>query len=158
MTTTIIVSGTRRARAAQHLSIVSSALTEFAYPDVGIDDVVQPFRLIHGDADGLDRLARDIVLSWRWEAIPVPAVWEECGEGCPAGVHRRRRRDGVGYCPLAGPRRNRVMVDRYGPGALGLLGFPAVGSNGRSGTWDCLHYAADQRVPILGVTALEVAS
>jgi hypothetical protein len=157
MTTTIIVSGTRAATAARHTLIVAANLGD-AYARIPLRDRPAPsgMRLVHGDAGGLDRLARDIVLGWGWEAIPVPAEWEECGDDCPARAHRRVRRDGVGYCPLAGPRRNRVMVDRYGPGALGLLGFPAVGSAGRSGTWDCLHYAADQRVPILGITALEV--
>lgn len=159
MTTTIIVSGTRHATAARHRGIVEDRL---AAACVGVPVSIPPrpgsIRLVHGDADGLDRLARDIVLGWGWDAVPVAAEWAECGEGCPPRAHRRTQAGGRRtYCPLAGPRRNRVMVDRYGPGAHGLLGFPAVGSNGRSGTWDCLHYAADQGVPILGITALEVA-
>lgn len=158
MTTTIIVSGTRKATEVRHTLIVAAALGD-AYARIPLRDRPAPdqMRLVHGDADGLDRLARDIVRTWGWDAVPVPAEWEECGEGCPSRPHRRTQQGGRRtYCPLAGPRRNRAMVDRYGPGALGLHGFPAVGSNGRSGTWDCLHYAADQRLPILGVTALEV--
>jgi hypothetical protein len=49
------------------------------------------------------------------------------------------------------------MVDRYGPGSVGLFAFPAQGSNGKSGTWDCVHYAADQGLRVV-VKALEVAS
>lgn len=154
-TDTIIVSGTRRATAVKHRGIVAARLIEFAaYENQGLPRL--DMRLIHGDADGLDRLTRDIAQSLGWEVVPVPAEWEECGQGCgPGRSHRRRRRDGSEYCPLAGPRRNRAMVNRYGPGALGLLGFPAIGSNGRSGTWDCIHYAADQGLHIV-VESLEV--
>lgn len=154
MTTTVIVSGTRKATAAKHRGIVQARLVEF----VGhTGQVLQPLRLIHGDADGLDQLARDIVLSWGWEAVPVPAEWGECGEGCPPRAHRRTQVGGrATYCPLAGPRRNRAMVDRYGVSSLGLLAFPAQGSNGKSGTWDCVHYAADQGLHV-AVKPLEVA-
>lgn len=156
MTTTIIVSGTRHASRNRHEFIVAGVLTK-VHARIPGSPPASDMRLIYGDADGLDRLARDIVRRWGWDLDPVPAEWEECGEGCPPKRHRRIRRDGAEYCPFAGPRRNRIMVDRYGPGAFGLLGFPAIGSNGRSGTWDCVHYAADQGVPILGITALEVA-
>lgn len=155
--TTVIVSGTRGATAAQHTLVVAARLSAFAFPDpdpASHNDM----RLVHGDADGLDHLARDIARSWGWEAIPVPAQWGECGDDCPPSRSHRRTQQGGRrtYCPLAGQRRNMAMVDLYGASSLGLLAFPAVGSKGRSGTWNCIHYAADQGLHVV-VKSLEVA-
>jgi hypothetical protein len=70
--------------------------------------------VIHGDAPGADRIARDVARVRRSQGSPVaeqafPAKWDECGHDCPPG-HRKWRRDGAKYCPTAGHRRNGEMV------------------------------------------------
>lgn len=63
--------------------------------------------LYHGAAKGADRIAdawakeRQV---WQW---PTPAVWQEHADGwCPSPPRCR-----PGYCIMAGPRRNQLMLE-----------------------------------------------
>lgn len=99
--------------------------------------------VVHGGCpSGADRMA------WEWAArldVPVEvelADWSgPCGARCRLG-HRRRRRDGSEYCPLAGHRRNQVVVDR---GAAVCLAFPLGKSRG---TRDCMARAGAAGIPV----------
>ena len=79
--------------------------------------------LIHGDAEGADRLAQTIVRDWRatfgggWYIDRYPALWETYGK-------------------KAGPIRNAQMLDEGKPGIC--LAFPLPGSKG---TWDMIRKA-----------------
>jgi hypothetical protein len=138
--TLIIVSGTRRAT-ADHRTEVGFRLSCAALADPGVT-------LVHGDASGVDRLAASIATVWGWTVVPVPAQWQTCAGfipreqgGCPSGPHLRSK-GGRTWCPYAGHRRNQQMLNDY-PGADFVLAFPAIGSAGKSGTWDLVHRAAD---------------
>jgi hypothetical protein len=75
--------------------------------------------VVHGGANGADRLASEIVRARRTAAWPVeeepyritPAQWAApCRKNCPTG-HRRQRAKGEGtYCPAVGMRRNEHMI------------------------------------------------
>lgn len=86
--------------------------------------------LIHGDAQGVDKMAGVVAYSWGWNVICMPANWNEYGKG-------------------AGPVRNQEMIDK----ALSLgfnetnrivcAAFPLLGS---IGTWDCIKRAAAAKI------------
>lgn len=105
----------------------------------GFDGIV----LVHGGCpSGADRLA------WEWAArvdVPVEvsmADWSgPCAPGCRPG-HRRVRRGGGEYCPMAGHRRNQLMVDA---GAALVLAFPLGASRG---TRDCMARAVAAGIPV----------
>lgn len=74
--------------------------------------------------------------------LPVEADWEgPCVNTCRPG-HRKTRRDGTEFCPLAGHRRNQAMVDA---GPLIALAFQ-VGES--TGTADCLRRLKKAGVPV----------
>lgn len=107
-------------------------------------DHTQPFFICHGAAPGADTLA-DL---WANSEAPGPFVWGEDVKApsdlvtfrdCPIVLHRfpadwegpcdpsfckpghRRNRGmngGQSYCPAAGPRRNRRMLDEFEPTRL----------------------------------------
>lgn len=99
--------------------------------------------LIHGDAAGADRIARDLARSWKadgWaiDEHAVPAQWSaRCRPECKPG-HRRNRNTGSTYCPMAGMYRNAEMV------ALGAdicLAFIRDNSRGATGCADLAEAA-----------------
>jgi hypothetical protein len=136
----IIVSGTRHATTAEHRPEVEARLAQCHSGG--------EVTLVHGDASGVDRLAAFIANGWAWNVVAVPAQWQTCAAyiprelgGCPAGPHLRSK-GGRTWCPYAGHRRNQQMLNDY-PEADFVLAFPAIGSAGKSGTWDLVHRAAD---------------
>lgn len=118
--------------------VVKFQLNELA--TTSVNQTGEPFILVQGGARGVDRFAR----TWAREHAlfgymvfeeEYPAKWSECDPSCPPG-HRRRRRDGTDYCPIAGHRRNQRMVDL---GADTCLAFRYQQSGG---TTDCMNRAA----------------
>lgn len=118
-------------------------------------DAQGPMVVVHGAcATGVDAIA-----SWWCKGFMLrhgnlleiseerhPADWPACGSDCPDRPHRKVRRDGVEYCPLAGHRRNQAMVDL---GASLCLAFPL----GRSrGTYDCMRRAHAAGIEVRTVT------
>lgn len=101
-------------------------------------------RLIHGGADGLDRLAAEWAENRGVPAEAVPAPWNDFELVDPSTGRRavvpRRRRDGTPYNAAAGWVRNQTMVDR---GADGAVVFP-----GGRGTRDC-----HRRIVAAGIAA-----
>jgi hypothetical protein len=109
--------------------------------------------VVHGAApDGADALAHVWALRRQAGGAPVeeqpcPAEWDLCTPDCR---HREKRRKGKVYCPVAGFRRNQLMVDG---GADYCLAFvercpcPDTSRNGESGmhgthgTVDCIDRA-----------------
>lgn len=95
--------------------------------------------VLEGGAGGVDSYAADWMKTHpfynRWIfGERYGAKWYECGPECTPG-HRRRRKDGTEYCPMAGHRRNQKMVDA---GADICLAFRFAKS---SGTTDCMMRA-----------------
>ena len=80
------------------------------------------------------------------EDVEYPAQWALCSPICPDKPHRKARRDGSTYCPLAGHARNQDMVN---DGARVLLAFPELGSRG---TWDCVKRAKAAGIEVRVVT------
>lgn len=77
--------------------------------------------LVHGAAEGADRIAARIWTAWGLPTEAHPADWTgPCTPDCPTG-HRRQRRNGTGYCPQAGLRRNRAMVTTGAHACLALI-------------------------------------
>lgn len=103
-----------------------------------------PMVLVHGACpSGADALAAEWAHRNGVPTEPHPADWDRCAQECPAHPHRIRKRPGDvdhpgvvdTYCPGAGPRRNKAMVDL---GATVCLAFLAPGSRG---TRNCLKLA-----------------
>lgn len=139
--TPIIVSGTRHATREAHLDEIDTYLYSFCR---WWAPTARGFLLVEGEADGVDKLCRVAVESWRlgWQVDPIPAQWDRCGEGCPPGPHRRNNDT---MCPYAGPRRNRYMLDKY-PNAP-VLAMPRIGGSKplreqSKGTWGMLEEAS----------------
>jgi len=128
----VLVTGSRSWLDAE---VIGSALLDCWHDamELGADGIT----VVHGDAPGADSIADLWAIGFRGLGVlrePVPADWSSCVAGCRPG-HRRTRRDGSGYCPTAGHRRNQLMVDR---GAAICLAFPLAAS---TGTWDCARRA-----------------
>lgn len=91
--------------------------------------------IVHGAATGADTIADHWGRQFYQGSVTVedhPADWPHCGPDCR---HSPKYRDGKRYCPLAGFRRNQLMVDL---GADVCLGFPFPNSRG---TQDCMARA-----------------
>lgn len=75
----------------------------------------RPLTVVHGDADGGDRLAKMVAIQLKVAGYPVdhephPADWSApCTPTCLPG-HRQYRRGGGDYCPAIGNYRNDEMV------------------------------------------------
>ncbi|CAM5496160.1 MULTISPECIES: DUF2493 domain-containing protein [Streptomyces] len=107
----------------------------------------QDIVIVHGGADGADTLARLWAEGHGLEHEQHTAAWTcPCADTCPPG-HRRQRRDGTEYCPLAGHRRNQHMVD------LGADLCLAFHHNHSTGTADCMRRATAAGIPIRKVIA-----
>ena len=103
--------------------------------------------LIHGDADGADTIGDTWARRHGIPVHPLPADWEgPCGPECQPG-HRRRKRNGRTYCPLAGHRRNQQIVDRR------PLLMVAAQVDGSTGTADCMRRAKKAGIPVYRITA-----
>lgn len=104
--------------------------------------------LVHGACpNGADNLADRIAERCGIEREPHPADWDNCGTDCPQRIHRKIRANGTTYCPLAGPRRNRHMVELGADEALVFI-------TGRSwGTADCLRRIKTAGIPYRRWTA-----
>lgn len=114
--------------------------------------------MMHGDADGADSICD----AWaERHGVPRrrrPADWEgPCVPECQPG-HRRRRRDGSDWCPLAGHRRNQQMVDER-PILFTAFIAPCTAPkcagkkpHGSHGASDCLRRAAAAGIPVRTVT------
>lgn len=136
----IFVTGSRSWTDAQ---VLADALLE-AWHDAtqdGYDSIV----IVHGGADGADTLADLWARGHGLEVETHPADWNHCADDCPPG-HRKRRARGGDYCPTAGPRRNRRMVDA---GADLVVGFQR---NGSRGTADCLSRAEAAGLAVRRIT------
>lgn len=98
--------------------------------------------IVHGECKtGADAIAEDY---WRdclgFETEKHPADWPgQCRDTCKPG-HRKRRRDGSEYCPMAGNYRNQAMADL---GADWCLAFP-----GGTGTADMTRRARAAGIPV----------
>lgn|GEM_PF-1924500 len=93
-----------------------------------------------------DWLAHLIAVAYGIPDEPHPADWAACSPICPDKPHRKTRRDGTVYCPLAGHWRNQHMVDL---GAYLCLAAP-VGAS--TGTRDCMRRARAAGIEVVEVT------
>lgn len=115
--------------------------------------------LIQGCAEGADTIGGEWAKRNGILVRERPADWEgPCGRECRPG-HRRRRRTGEDYCPMAGHRRNQQMVDE-GPvlfvaaamrcTAAKCAGKPVHDSHGAT---DCVRRAKAAGIPVYEVRA-----
>lgn len=73
-----------------------------------------PVTVIHGAAEGADTVADECAEASELPTKSYAADWDNCTWRCRPG-HRRKRQDGTTYCPSAGPRRNRQMLEEGQP-------------------------------------------
>jgi hypothetical protein len=92
--------------------------------------------LVHGDASGVDRAAGRAAEKLAIPVIAVPAEWEK-HEECACDPD-------TPICPVAGPRRNRLMLRTYWPFRIGAF----AATRETSGTRDCVKSAVAARVPV----------
>jgi hypothetical protein len=81
----------------------------------------------------VDQLALETAQRFEWKHEAYPAVWYN---SCTASCYHRKYANG--YCPAAGPKRNKVMVDELNPKTDVVIGFPYGKS---SGTRGCIKLA-----------------
>ena len=132
--TLLLVTGTRWATIADHGLIVQRTILNTAEPEPG------PHVVYVGDARGVDFIADRLFRHRAGWAVhpPFEASWEECTAECPAGHRRRRKFSAEEYCPTAGMRRNRTMVQAFvAAGGKQVLAFPAANVRS-SGTTGCI--------------------
>jgi len=104
------------------------------------------FVVVHGDADGADRLLAEMAEARGVETEAHAADWAgPCRDTCKPG-HRRRRRDGSTYCPAAGGYRNQGMVDLGADLMLAFLVPPSVSPC--TGTRDAARRAKAAGIPV----------
>lgn len=130
----ILVTGSRRWDDATRIGLVLKGVRE---QDHFADAV-----LVHGDAQGVDRLAAAAWLSLGGLVEKHPARWGQCSRECPPN-HSRRNNRGSQYCSEAGFRRNRKMVEA---GADLCLVFLRDASRG---TTHCRTLAEGAGIPCL---------
>ncbi|MFJ4473187.1 SLOG family protein [Streptomyces sp. NPDC089424] len=124
---------------------------------IGYDDI----ELMQGCAEGADTLAGQWALRNGILVRERPADWEgSCAPTCQPG-HRRRRRGGGDYCPVAGHRRNQDMVDERPAIFLAFSSrctAPRCANkpvHGSHGTDDCLRRARAASIPDRTITDWE---
>lgn len=113
----ILVTGSRE------LSPASAQIIRNAFYEVFRATDWRPVVLVHGDAQGVDKIAASLAAAAGWTLEPHAADWDGRGK-------------------VAGPERNMRMV---AAGADICLAFPRSGSRG---TWDCIRRAADAGIPV----------
>lgn len=98
------------------------------------------FVLIHGDAEGADKMAADWAAGQRGFPRPLafPALWYDLD--VPGAVIKRNRR-GQLYNVIAGPQRNQRMLDEGKPDLI--VAFP-----GGTGTKDMVDRGRRAGIPI----------
>lgn len=135
-------------RAWTDRDLIDNALTE-TWHDARQDGYCG-IEVMEGTADGADFMCGEWAKARLHEGVghlPVAADWEApCPPTCPPG-HRKIRRDGTEYCPIAGHRRNQNMINRRPVIALAFQ----VGNS--TGTADCLRRAKKAGVPVRRWTA-----
>ena len=92
--------------------------------DVLAEGSGEPLTIIHGDAPGADRLAKQVGKDWRANVIDEPADWNRYKAG-------------------AGPIRNQKMLDDHKPDVV--WAFRSSGKS--SGTDDMIKKSKDAGVP-----------
>lgn len=133
----LLISGTRDATDA-HRYTIETTLHRYLPPITRTSPII----LIHGDAPGVDWICASLASLAGWTTEPHPADWKTHTDQCPTS--RAHHTDT--YCTLAGRRRNAAMV------ALGAdltIAFPAIGTEGHSGTWNLIHLAADADITVI---------
>jgi hypothetical protein len=113
-----------------------------------LEDGYEGIELIHGDArDGADAMGDAWAIKNGIPRRRCPADWEgPCGPECQPG-HRKSKRNGRTYCPLAGHRRNQQIIDEH-PVLL-----VAAQVNNSTGTADCMRRAKAAGIPVYRITA-----
>lgn len=83
--------------------------------------------LVHGGAQGADRLAGQVAQRMGMQVEVHEAEWRRCTDDCIHDLKAAKR-----YCPDAGYRRNAKMIALMPPGSLALA-FAAAVPGGTSG-------------------------
>jgi len=148
----VLVTGSRYANDT-HLPLITDRLRRVQPASGDTRRVV----LRHGAAGGTDTLAAYAARTMGWDLDPYPAEWAHCDKDwCPRRPHRKVSASGSAYCPLAGQRRNKAMVDTL-PRPDVVVAFPDRDATpGKSGTLHCLLYAIRQGLHIASVDGLLV--
>lgn len=138
-TVRVLVTGSRSWRDRETLA---DALLDAWYDATQVVSSETGFVIVHGDCpDGADALAKQWALDNDLSHEPHAADWSApCDATCP---NHRKTSDRHGeYCPMAGHRRNQLMVD------LGADLVLAFHRNSSRGTADCINRARRAGIPV----------
>ena len=141
MTYRVIVTGSREFTDEK---IIDDALYNLWHDNIGYQST-DKLVIIQGGAAGADKLAREIAANNTDTALleNYPADWEHCDINCDPD-HRRVRLGDVTYCPKAGYRRNKQMLDS---GADVVLAFYKTGAANK-GTQMMVDLAEAAGIPV----------
>lgn len=100
-----------------------------------------PPKSLPGDPDyfSVDMIANEIAREIGWDVEAYPADWYKHDADC---YHKKYS---SGFCPAAGPRRNKIMVDTLDPTIDYVIGFPQGESRGTRG---CLKLAKARGIQV----------
>jgi hypothetical protein len=149
----VLLTASRRHRIGRTDHIIHAGLVEAGQHFVALGVPRGRITLRTGACHGGDTIARMIwAVRWQLPYEEYPADWDgPCQPDwpdprlrCKPG-HRLPHRDRPGtYCPLAGPRRNQLMVDLVPKAGL-CLSLPLPGSGG---TLDCARRAKKASIEV----------
>lgn len=144
-TVRVLVTGSRSWRDRETLA---DALLGTWHDGTQVISAEAQFLVVHGDCpDGADALAKQWAIDNGLNHEAHPADWSApCDATCPPEHRKVSSRNGE-YCPLAGHRRNQLMVDMSADLVL------AFHRNGSRGTADCIRRATTAGIPVHTITA-----
>jgi len=140
----LLVTGSRNLTYPKHGEIIGRLIQTAVSnaPRHGIE--VSSNVLIHGMAEGMDKISAAIGLRMGFTTAAYPAKWSgPCIPGVCESDHRRYNKRGGSYCPAAGVYRNQEMVDLKPDFAI-VCPIPAS-----KGTFDCFQRIKKAGIPYL---------
>src|SRR5512138_3533848 len=93
------------------------------YIDYLVERYGSGLTIITGGATGADTIAFEYAVGLGVNCAVYEADWTKCGPDCPP-VHMKQNKRGDMYCPTAGLRRNKQMLEHPAHGVAAFIDRP----------------------------------